>query len=100
MAYAPSKKTDENLKWLQKACFGYFKLGGRCASTPVGLLAGLIQEPFTLIGHFFAVAFYATWLILTSKSILLLPLSMWRAFMVLWTAMAVIGPLILAELRG
>ncbi|RKO89480.1 squalene epoxidase-domain-containing protein [Blyttiomyces helicus] len=31
---------DENMKNLQKACFGYFKLGGRCVSTPVGLLGG------------------------------------------------------------
>ncbi|KAJ3401314.1 Squalene epoxidase [Chytridiales sp. JEL 0842] len=31
---------DANLRVLQAACFGYFKLGGRCVSTPVGLLAG------------------------------------------------------------
>ena len=31
---------DPYLGQLQKACFAYFELGGRCASTPVKLLAG------------------------------------------------------------
>ena len=89
-----------NLLWLQKACFGYFKLGGRCASTPVGLLAGLIHEPLTLIGHFFAVALYGTFLILTSQPFYMLPWSIFRACMVLFTAVTVITPVLLAEIKG
>lgn len=89
-----------NLLWLQRACFGYFRLGGRCASTPVGLLAGLIQAPWVLIGHFFAVAVYGMMLILGSEPLYRFPLSLWRACAVLWTACAVIVPLILAELIG
>ncbi|KAI8820836.1 squalene epoxidase-domain-containing protein [Fimicolochytrium jonesii] len=58
---------DPHMKDLQRACFAYFKLGGTCVSTPVGLLAGLIPEPMTLVGHFFAVALYGVWLILTGR---------------------------------
>lgn len=93
----PTLKLDVNLLWLQKACFAYFKLGGACASTPIGLLAGLVQEPLTLIGHFFAVAFYGAWLILTTSRF---PISLWRVITVLYTATFVIVPLILAEFMG
>ena len=87
---------DVNLLWLQKACFEYFLLGGRCAATPVGLLAGMIHEPWTLIGHFFAVAFYGCFLIMTSS--IWIPLNAWRTLTMLWTACRVILPVLYTEL--
>jgi squalene monooxygenase len=95
-----SAGSNTDLILLQSACFGYFRLGGRCASTPVGLLAGLVREPLTLIGHFFAVALYAMVLVLTSGPWYAFPLTLLRAGSVLLTACRVIVPLILAELLG
>ncbi|KAJ3226300.1 Squalene epoxidase [Clydaea vesicula] len=88
-----------NLIYLQEACFGYFKLGGRCVSTPVGLLAGLIPSPLTLLGHFFAVAFYGTFLIIR-KNWIYLPFALIRSFLVIFTAAMVIGPVIISELKN
>ena len=34
---------DPDLVELQNACFSYFHLGGRCVSTPAGLLAGYVM---------------------------------------------------------
>jgi squalene monooxygenase len=34
---------DPDLIELQNACFSYFNLGGRCVSTPAGLLAGFVS---------------------------------------------------------
>lgn len=96
--FSAGSNTDLNL--LQAACFGYFQLGGRCASTPVGLLAGLIREPLTLIGHFFAVALFAIVFVLRSEPVYKFPLTVWKAGSVLWTACTVIGPLLLAEVTG
>ena len=31
---------DPAMIQLQNACFAYFELGGKCVSTPIGLLAG------------------------------------------------------------
>ncbi|KAI8590898.1 squalene epoxidase-domain-containing protein [Geranomyces variabilis] len=102
---------DPHMKSLQMACFAYFKLGGRCVSTPAGLLAGLIPEPLTLVGHFFAVAFYGVYLICTgrletspskdhSTTLLLnLPRNLWRSVMAIWTACVVVLPVIASELQ-
>ncbi|TPX35854.1 hypothetical protein SmJEL517_g01732 [Synchytrium microbalum] len=88
------------LKDLQAACFGYFKLGGICVSTPVGLLAGLIPSPITLILHFFAVALYGTFLICKSGPFYKLPFNIIRSVQVLYKAVCVIGPVALTELRN
>ncbi|KAJ3205030.1 hypothetical protein HDU67_009149 [Dinochytrium kinnereticum] len=90
---------DPNLKALQTACFGYFKLGGNCVAAPVGLLAGIIHSPATLIYHFFAVAFYGTWLILKSEPFWMVPKNIIRSIIVIYTAASVVFPLILSELR-
>ncbi|TPX48199.1 hypothetical protein SeLEV6574_g02162 [Synchytrium endobioticum] len=87
------------LRDLQAACFGYFKLGGRCVSTPVGLLAGLIPSPLTLVGHFFAVALYGSWMICSRDPIYKLPMNIVRSVQVLWKAVCVIGPVALSELK-
>ncbi|TRM55134.1 squalene epoxidase-domain-containing protein [Schizophyllum amplum] len=53
---------DANLDILRTGCFKYFERGGRCVSDPVGILSGLIPSPLILMGHFFAVAFYAIYI--------------------------------------
>lgn len=90
---------DEQLKALQKGCFGYFKLGGNCIDGPVGLLAGIIRRPFVLFYHFFAVALYAIWIYVTSASVLNFPLRLVGSVGVFWKACVVIFPYIFAELR-
>ncbi|TPX59834.1 hypothetical protein PhCBS80983_g02218 [Powellomyces hirtus] len=106
-----SAGNDPHMKTLQLACFAYFKRGGRCVSTPVGLLAGLIPEPLTLIGHFFAVAFYGVYLLCTGNidphsndkkrsSILDLPSNLWKCVMAIWTACIVVLPVIVSELKN
>ena len=94
-----SAGSDPNRIALQNACIGYFKLGGKCSETPMGLLGGMIHEPLTLIGHFFAVALYGTYLILRSRPWYQLPLSIFRVWMVLITAVTIILPVMLSELN-
>ncbi|TRM55843.1 squalene epoxidase-domain-containing protein [Schizophyllum amplum] len=55
---------DANLDILRTGCFKYFERGGRCVSDPVGdlELGDLIPSPLILMGHFFAVAFYAIYI--------------------------------------
>lgn len=84
---------------LQKACFAYFQLGGRCVSTPVGLLAGIIPEPMTLMGHFFTVAFYGIFLMLTSEPIYMFPWAVIKSFVVIWKACIIFFPLLTAEMK-
>ncbi|XP_055350557.1 squalene monooxygenase-like isoform X2 [Paramacrobiotus metropolitanus] len=59
--YALFSASDRYLHSLRKACFEYFKLGGECVAGPVGLLSVLNPSPWKLLGHFFAVAFYAVY---------------------------------------
>jgi squalene monooxygenase len=91
---------DSQLKALQMGCFQYFKLGGNCVDGPVGLLAGIIRQPFVLFYHFFAVALYAIWIYITSAGgILSIPLRLFGSVGVFWKACVVIFPYIFAELR-
>ncbi|KAJ3290555.1 Squalene epoxidase [Borealophlyctis nickersoniae] len=90
---------DVNMRNLQMACFGYFKLGGKCVTTPMGLIAGMIPEPMTLTGHFFAVAFYGCWLIIKSQPLWMLPQTLFRSFMAIYTAAVVIFPVIASEIK-
>jgi squalene monooxygenase len=67
----------------------------------VGLLAGLIRNPFTLVDHFFRVALLATWVEARTYPVVFLPFVLiWRGFSLLWTACVVIFPYIGAELRN
>lgn len=91
---------DAQLKALQMGCFQYFKLGGNCIDGPVGLLAGIIRQPFVLFYHFFAVALYAMWIYITSGNPLLLPIRMVSSIAVFWKACVVIFPYIFSELKG
>ncbi|KAG5459255.1 MAG: squalene epoxidase-domain-containing protein, partial [Olpidium bornovanus] len=85
---------DEQLGALRDACLEYFRRGGSCVEGPVGLLSGLTPSPPTLVYHFFAVA----------------AVGMRAAFrrpgggaaeaaLLLGKAAAVIGPLLVDELR-
>ena len=91
---------DTQLKALQMGCFQYFKLGGNCVDGPVGLLAGIIRQPFVLFYHFFAVALYAIWIYISSASVLGLPARVLGSVGVFWKACVVIFPFIFSELRS
>ena len=91
---------DKQLKALQMGCFHYFKLGGNCVDGPVGLLAGIIRQPFVLFYHFFAVAIYAIWIYLSSASILTLPVRLVGSLGVFWKACNVLFPYIFSELKS
>jgi len=80
-------------------CFRYFQLGGNCIDGPVGLLAGIIENPFVLFYHFFAVALYAIW-IRTGQFGIFMPLAIvWLGPQIFWKACAVIFPYIFSEMR-
>lgn len=91
---------DTQLKALQEGCFEYFKLGGNCIDGPVGLLAGIIRQPFVLFYHFFSVALYAMWIYITQAGVLMIPLRAILSVGVFWKACIVIFPYIFSELRS
>jgi squalene monooxygenase len=79
---------------LRSACFAYLGQGGMFLYDPTCLLAIVNRNPLSLIGHFFAVAFFAMYQ-------LLLPVpSPWRvvrAFNALRGAVRIIDPLLMRE---
>lgn len=92
---------DPQLKALQMGCFGYFKLGGDCVDGPVGLLAGIIRQPFVLFYHFFAVALFSIWIYVgAAKSALGVPARVVGSVGVFWKACVVLFPYIFSELRS
>ncbi|KAI5120444.1 hypothetical protein M0805_009906 [Coniferiporia weirii] len=104
---------DEDLEVLRVGCFKYFERGGRCVRDPVSLLAGISPRPILLFLHFFAVAFYAIWImfthprrVLSGKKVVLArprideyPRLCMRSVQVFWTACVVFGPPLWSELR-
>uniref|UniRef100_A0A8C1I1S0 Squalene monooxygenase n=1 Tax=Cyprinus carpio carpio TaxID=630221 RepID=A0A8C1I1S0_CYPCA len=91
--------TDNSLHQLRKACFHYFKLGGECISGPIGLLSVLSPKPLSLIAHFFAVALYAIYFSFRSESWLTIPRALVNSAAILYSACAVMFPLIYSELQ-
>ncbi|XP_075681861.1 squalene monooxygenase [Rhinoderma darwinii] len=91
--------TDDSLYQLRRACFNYFKLGGECVAGPIGLLSVLSPRPTLLIGHFFAVAFYAVYFCFKSEPWLTKPRALIRSSAVLYRACFVIFPLIYSEMK-
>jgi squalene monooxygenase len=81
-------------------CFRYFQFGGNCIDGPVGLLAGIIRNPFVLVYHFFSVAFVAIWVKARMYPLIVQPFFyLFGGVSIFATAVKVIGPYILAELR-
>lgn len=97
--YSLFAANDSQLKALQMGCFHYFKLGGNCIDGPVGLLAGIIRQPFVLFYHFFAVALYSIWIYISRGNPVLVPLRALASVGVFWKACIVIFPYIFSELR-
>src|SRR5205809_7449083 len=91
---------DPQLKVLQLGYFRYFQLGGNCVDGPVGLLAGIIRQPFILFYHFFAVALLSIWIMITESRILLFPQTLVQGVLVFWKACEVIGPFIFSEMKS
>ncbi|XP_072805798.1 squalene monooxygenase isoform X2 [Vicugna pacos] len=91
--------TDDSLQQLRRACFFYFKLGGKCVAGPVGLLSVLSPNPLVLIGHFFAVAAYATYFCFKSEPWITKPRAIFSSGAVLYRACTVIVPLIYSEMK-
>ncbi|WEW56419.1 Squalene epoxidase [Emydomyces testavorans] len=89
---------NSHLKVLQRGCFYYFQLG--MIDGPIGLLAGLIRQPFVLFRHFYSVAFLSIWLLLRSSPPYMLPVTIVQCFLVFCTACKVILPFIFAEMRS
>ncbi|XP_070248834.1 squalene monooxygenase [Myotis yumanensis] len=90
---------DDSLHQLRKACFLYFKLGGECVAGPVGLLSVLSPNPLSLIGHFFAVAIYATYFCFKSEPWITKPRAIFSSGAVFYKACSVIFPLIYSEMK-
>ncbi|KAL8578167.1 hypothetical protein ACOMHN_051722 [Nucella lapillus] len=91
---------NEHLQSLKRACFEYFKLGGRCVSGPVGLLSVLSPRPHILIGHFFAVALYAVMSVVRSEQVWGLHRALYRSVMIFVSALHVIVPLVWSEVKS
>ncbi|KAL8706168.1 MAG: hypothetical protein Q9201_000746 [Fulgogasparrea decipioides] len=98
--YSLFAANDPQLKALQLGCFRYFQQGGQCIDGPVGLLAGIIRQPFVLFYHFFAVALLAIWLVLCQSPVYRLPWTLVESVGIFWKACVVIFPFIFSEMRS
>ena len=98
--YSLFAANDPYLKYLQLGCFRYFQLGGQCIDGPVGLLAGIIRQPFVLFYHFFSVALLSIWIMAQDTGFLKLPIIVFTGWAIFFKACAVISPYIFAELRS
>ncbi len=98
--YSLFAANDPRLKALQLGCFRYFQYGGNCVDGPVGLLAGIIRQPFVLFYHFFAVALLSICLLFAKSPLWKLPMTILESLAVFWKACVVIFPFIGSELRS
>lgn len=85
---------------LKNGCFRYFQLGGACISEPCGMLSGLIRNPWTLVYHFFSVAFYAVFCRVSEVPVWKIPYVLFvESVLIIWTAAMTIGPYLVWEVR-
>ncbi|KAI9758735.1 MAG: hypothetical protein M4579_002838 [Chaenotheca gracillima] len=98
--YSLFAANDPQLRALQLGCFRYFQMGGQCVDGPVGLLAGIIRQPFVLFYHFFAVALYSMWIMISGSRSLRFPQAIASSVAVFWKACVVIFPFIFSEIRA
>ena len=97
--YSLFAANDPQLKALQLGCFRYFQKGGQCVDGPVGLLAGIIRQPFVLFYHFFAVALLAIQLFISGSPWYKLPYSLFSSIGIFYKACVVIFPYIFSEIQ-
>lgn len=90
--FAP--RDEPMMPLMRLAVFEYFKLGGICVEGPVGLLGGLVTNPYVLITHFFSVA-----LVHCFKSLFPIPYprNMIDSVRLMFSATKIIHPLIQVE---
>ncbi|ORY65489.1 squalene epoxidase-domain-containing protein [Pseudomassariella vexata] len=94
--YSLFSAADPNLGKLQRGCFAYFEKG--ITADPMALMGGLIHNPLNLAYHFFAVAFLAIWVDMKNTGLWNVPVNLWNAISVLWTASMVFLPVMWREL--
>lgn len=98
--YSLFAANNPHLAALKTGCFRYFQLGGRRISEPAGLLSGLIRNPAVLVGHFFSVAFYGVMCRARDVPLWKVPYVLFvESVLIIYTAAAVIGPYLVAEVR-
>ncbi|GFN79564.1 squalene monooxygenase-like [Plakobranchus ocellatus] len=90
---------SKHLVSMKKACFEYFRLGGKCVAGPVSLLSVLDPKPHILIGHFFAVAVYAVYFVYQSEPLWALHRTIYRSVMILLSACGILFPLLWGEIK-
>ncbi|KAI2776098.1 SE-domain-containing protein [Daldinia loculata] len=93
--YSLFSARNSELAKLQRGCFAYFERG--VTRDPMGMLGGLIPDPLVLAYHFFSVAFVAIWLDWKATGLWKVPLLLWNAFWILWTASRVFLPVMYRE---
>ncbi|KAI8991646.1 squalene epoxidase-domain-containing protein [Mycotypha africana] len=98
--YSVFAAQSSDMMVMQRGCFEYLKKGGYCSEGPMNLLAGMTQNPVVLIYHFFMVAMYSIYLMVTEGGIISLPFNLYRALTVFITSCSTIFPFLWGELKG
>ncbi|KAK8858410.1 hypothetical protein IAR55_002637 [Kwoniella newhampshirensis] len=101
---------EPDFEVLKEGCFKYLSKGGENTAGPIGLLSALTPRPFILFYHFFSVALFSIWILLSqgpphrrSKNaaitLISLPLNLLLSVRVFYTACVVLLPFIATEFK-
>jgi squalene monooxygenase len=82
---------------MQRGFVRYIQRQGSYAEEPAGLMGGVLQSPLLLFYHFFAIALYSMWLLISDSPLSCLPLTMVRCMVIFAKAVALIWPFIICE---